>query len=106
MKQYLIQLKPLRVVLLFCALLTIILQPKLGTPASYSGWEMVQTLLMPALAPLFFMVILLDVLMATLWRTQSVGDEYLRYKRIQFADLAVVILLLIAWIPYFIVLLG
>lgn len=106
MTQFLIQLKPMRVLLLFCALLTIALQPESGTPPVYDGWEMVQTLLIPVLAPLFFMLLILDTLMATLWRSQTSGEERLRYKRIQIADLVAAGLLVLSWLPYFIALAG
>ncbi|MDZ7662146.1 hypothetical protein [Thiohalophilus sp.] len=104
MKQFLIQLKPLRVVLILGALLTIVLQPERGASPEYHGWEMVSTLLVPVLAPLFFMLMMLDALMASLWHSQTSGEEQLRYRRIRNTDLVVGGLLLLSWLPYFIAL--
>ena len=104
MKQYFIQLKPLRVALILAALLTIVLQPESGTTPEYHGWEMVSTLLVPVLAPLFFMLMILDALMASLWHSQTTGEEQLRYRRIRNTDLIVGGLLLLSWLPYFIAL--
>ena len=106
MKQFLTELKPLRAVLILCALLTIILQPEPGTTPVYHGWNVVPTLLVPVLAPLFFMLLMLDSLMASMLRSQSTGEEQSRYRRIRNTDLIVGGLLLLAWLPYFIALLS
>ncbi|TDY00978.1 hypothetical protein [Thiohalophilus thiocyanatoxydans] len=104
MKQFLIDLKPLRIALIICALLTIVLQPEPGTSPVYHGREMVSTLLVPVLAPLFFMLMMLDSLIATLWHSQTAGEEQQRYRRIRNTDLIIGGLLLLSWLPYFIAL--
>ena len=98
------QLKPLRVALLLCAVTTMVLKPDNGATAVYNGWEVVPTLLMPVFAVIFFMLLLLDTLMATVWKSQSSGSELLRYRRIQQVNLVATGLLLIIWLPYFIAL--
>ena len=50
------QLRPLRAALILGAIITILGKPAAGTPVVYAGWEMVSTLLIPVLAPLFFYV--------------------------------------------------
>ncbi|MDY6979468.1 MAG: hypothetical protein SV201_06270 [Pseudomonadota bacterium] len=106
MKQLLIELKPLRVVLILCALLTVILQPQPGASPVYHGWDVVPTLLIPVLAPLLFMLLMLDSLMTTMLRSQSSGEEHARYGRVRNTVLIAGILVLLAWLPYFIALMS
>lgn len=102
MKQLLIELKPLRIVLILCALLTVILQPEPGASPVYHGWDVVSTLLVPVLAPLLFMLLMLDALMTTVLRSQSTGEEQVRYGRVRNTVLIAGILVLLSWLPYFI----
>lgn len=104
MKQFLLDLKPLRVVLLLCAILTIILQPEAGTPPEYEDIGVVSTLLVPVLAPLFFMLLMLDAMMASMLGSQDTGESQQRYRRIRNTDLIVGGLVLLSWMPYFIAL--
>ncbi|MDZ7804044.1 hypothetical protein [Thiohalophilus sp.] len=106
MKQLLIELKPLRIVLILCALLTVILQPEPGASPVYHGWGVVPTLLIPVLAPLLFMLLMLDSLMTTMLRSQSTGEEHARYGRVRNTVLVAGILVLLAWLPYFIALMS
>ncbi len=106
MKQLLIELKPLRIVLILCALLTVILQPEPGASPVYHGWDLVPTLLIPVLAPLLFMLLMLDSLMTTMLRSQSTGEEHARYGRVRNTVLVAGILVLLAWLPYFIALMS
>ncbi|MEJ2143187.1 MAG: hypothetical protein P8Y24_12690 [Gammaproteobacteria bacterium] len=94
------QLKPLRIVLIVCALLTIVLRPEPGTEAVYEGTQLITTLLVPVLAPILFMLLLLDTLMSSIWVTQTQGDEKKRYRNNIIINLCVAILLLYFWIPY------
>ena len=102
MKQLLIDLKPLRVALILCAVVTVILQPAQGASPVYEGWGVVPTLLMPVLAPLFFMLLMLDALMTSVLRSQASGQEQARYRRVRNTVLVAGILLLLSWLPYFI----
>lgn len=102
MKKLLLELKPLRIVLILGAVITVILQPEPGVSPVYEGWEVVRTLLMPVLAPLFFMLLMLDALMTTMLRSQSTGEERARYGRVRNTVLIIGVLLLLSWLPYFI----
>lgn len=106
MKQLLIDLKPLRVVLILCAAVTVVLQPEPGLSPVYEGWGVIPTLLMPVLAPLFFMLLMLDALMTTVLRSQATGEEEARYRRVRNTVLVAGILLLLSWLPYFITLMN
>ena len=99
------KLRPMRVVLLSLAVLSLIFKAKTGTPVSYDGWPMIETVFIPVMAPLIIMVLLLDTLIATIWFTQTTGDEKNRYKLILGCNLVTVIIMLSLWIPFFIALL-
>ena len=94
------QLKPMRVLLIGCALLTIVLRPEPGSEVVYEGAQMFTTLLIPVVAPIFFMLLLLDTLMSTIWLTQTEGDEKSRYRNNIIINLTVVGLLLYFWLPF------
>ena len=101
MKQLIMQLNPMRAVLLAAALLTLAFRPLAEAGADYSGWQFLPNLFIPVLVPMLVMVLCLDALMATVWKSQSSGDELRRYRMIQRADLAVVVLLVAAWISFY-----
>jgi len=98
--KFLKQLKPMRVILVLCALATIVFRPAPGSEVIYEGAQMFQTLLIPVLAPIFFMLLLLDSLMSTIWLTQTSGEEKQRYRMNIIINLSVVALLLYFWIPF------
>ena len=104
LKQFLIQLKPMRVALFLFVLTTIILKPMAGAEVAYSGWQIVPTLLVPILVPIFLMLVLLDTLMAAVWKSESVGEEKSRYQLILRVNLLSAGLLLVVWIPFYIAL--
>lgn len=96
------QLKLLRIMLLTAALIIIVLAPGADSTVSYEGWAMVPTLLLPTLAPLIFMVLLLDSLMSRVWMIDAKGSERNKFKNIIKVNLFVVLLLVLAWAPFFI----
>jgi hypothetical protein len=94
------QLKPMRILLITCALLTIVFRPEPGTAAIYEGVELIKTVIVPVMAPIMFMLLLLDSLMSTIWFTQTEADEKKRYRNNIIINLSVVGLLLYFWIPF------
>lgn len=96
------QMKPLRVMLAILALLLSIFSPAAGTSANYEGIAVLQTLIMPALTPLIFMVLLLDALMNRVWLIDAKGDDVVKFRNIMRVDLLLVAIIFIVWIPYFI----
>jgi hypothetical protein len=95
------RLGPLRVVLLLCVALILVLTPAPGTQAIYGGWGLVRTVLVPVLAPLLFMVLLLDALMARVFMSDAEGDARRRLRAIVLLDLVVAGVLVLVWIPYY-----
>lgn len=99
--EHLRNLGGLRVVLLVAVVILLILVPTPGTRAVYSGWPLITTLLVPVLAPLVFMLLLLDALMAWVFLTDAVGGTRRRWRAIVFINLIAAIVLLLRWLPYY-----
>lgn len=99
-RQLLKWLRPLRLMLLFGALVLLVLRPAPGTPPAYAGWDMVPTLVAPSILPLLFMVLLLDAIMAAV-QLASYPGERRRYQTVIGVDLGMALLLLLWWWPYF-----
>lgn len=95
-------LKPLRMMLALLAILVVLFAPTPGTRVVYEGWAMIQTLLLPTLAPLIFMVLLLDALMGRVWLVDAQGTEKAKFKTIIRVNLFLALLILLVWIPFFI----
>lgn len=92
----------LRIGLWLFALTVMILAPRPGTPAVYSGWELVPTLMAPVLAPILMQVLLLDALMSRVWMSAHTGAARERYRLILWINLGVTALTTLWWLPYFI----
>ena len=54
-----------------------------------------------ACVPMVFMGLLLDALMSRVWMVDTEGLERKRFKTIMIIDLFVAMLLIVAWLPYF-----
>lgn len=100
LRQLLNWLGPLRVMLVLGTLAVMLLRPAPGTPPVYSGWGMLPTLVVPALVPLFFMVLLLDAIMGAVWLASSPGERR-RYRTVIGVSLGMALLLVLWWWPYF-----
>ena len=97
------KLKPLRIILLVSALLTIVLRFIFrDVPLETSDWAVLGNILMPVLAPILFMLLMLDALMSRVWISQTEGAEQQRMKLIMRVDLVAGGLLLLYWLPFFI----
>jgi len=94
-------LGPLRIGLVALAILVMAMAPRPGAPAVLEGTQMLSTLVAPALAPIVFMVLMLDALMGRVMMGSASGAERMRYRRIVMTNLAAGILLFLWWTPYF-----
>ena len=98
---YLKSLGLLRGGLIVLGILNVLIRPEPGSYISYSGWEMVQTLVAPAAAPLFIMVILFDALMSKIRASDSSGEESTRFHIILWTELAAVAFMIVMWLPFY-----
>lgn len=98
------ELGALRILLAALAVLVLALAPRPGTPAVMEGWRMFPTLIVPTLAPLVFLVLMLDALMARVHMTSVTGGALARYRRIVTVDLLLGLVVAAWWAPYFVAL--
>jgi len=101
MKSILVDLRPMRIVLLSVVLISIIFKPAAGTEIVYEGWPIFSTLLLPVFSPILLMLLWLDSLIAKLWSTQTQGKEQARYKMILRINLVLSFIFIAVWWPYF-----
>ena len=92
---------PLRFALIAATIASIILRPEIGTKLSYEGWGMVPGLLAPVITPILFMLLLLDAIMAMVYRSDKPVEVKARYLRIVILNLVLAIGLFNYWLPFY-----
>ena len=103
--RYLKQLGPLRLLLIACGLVALVARPPAGTPTSLEGWDFVYTVVIPVVAPIVFVLLLLDALMSRVFMNASDNPQLRqRMATILITNLLVAGALLIAWAPFMIAL--
>ena len=96
----------LRLLLCLGVVFVTVLAPLAGDDVFYSGWQMVPTLVAPAVMPIFFFIILLDTMMCLVYRLDNTGNERRRLIWIVRIELALLVVMTLAWLPAFYRLLG
>lgn len=91
----------MRLCLLGAVVVTLVMIPAPGTRAIYSGWPLVTTVLIPVLAPLLFMLLLLDALMARVFLTDAEGPTRRRLRAVILINLIAAAALLLRWLPFY-----
>lgn len=91
----------LRLLLLCAALMSLVVVPTPGSRAVYEGWGLVTSVLLPVLAPLLFMGLLLDALMTRIFAGDAEGAARSRLRTISWINLAIAVVLLLRWLPYY-----
>ncbi|RFA29831.1 hypothetical protein CAI21_08315 [Alkalilimnicola ehrlichii] len=103
--QFLCQLGVLRLMLLGASLFTVFMVGLVDTASYESNWDLFRGGVVPAMAPILFLLIMFDVLMAKVWKSEAKAEAdteaYARWTRIIWTDLAVAGLMLLAWGPFF-----
>lgn len=94
----------LRSLLALAGVLFILFATQPGTVPVYSGWPMVSTLLVPVVAPMVFMLLLLDALMGRVLMTDMHGAERDRRRMSVLVNLLLAAGLLLFWLPYYLAL--
>lgn len=95
------KLGALRVALALLALFTIVMAPAAGTTPIYSGWGVVSTVIVVALAPMILMLLLLDALMGRVFMVDATGAERQRFGLVVKTNLVLAAVLVGFWAPYF-----
>jgi len=102
LKTILTYMKPLRVAFAVIAILVAVFAADAGTKANYHGVQVLLTLILPALTPLVFLVLLLDALMNRVWLVDAAEQDVPRFRTVMRIDLLLAALIFIRWIPYFV----
>ncbi|MFT5113679.1 MAG: cell division protein FtsW (lipid II flippase) [Parasphingorhabdus sp.] len=92
---------PLRLIHAAVILVLVVSAPFAGGVPAHSGWSMWPSLLAPAIAPMFFFVMGLDILMAAVYRSSAEGKERQRFGWVLKVDIFLLLLLFVAWWPFF-----
>lgn len=93
---------PLRLVLLTVVVLAIILRPEPGVRLEHEGLEVIPNLLAPVLTPIFFMLLLLDAMMAMVYRSDKTDQVRRDYLLIVLTNLILAVTLIVYWAPFYI----
>jgi hypothetical protein len=104
MLNFLKELRSLRIAMAGTTFFVAICSRFAGGDMQYSGWAMMPTLIVPALVPLLFFILLLDALMTWVFRVDAKGSDRERLGRILMFDIGLVVLLVVSWAGYFIAL--
>jgi hypothetical protein len=92
---------PLRLALIGMVLADMLLRPLPGGSYSFEGWHIASDLLAPVLSPILLMLLLLDAMMAMVYRSDKSGLVRQQYLVIALFDLLLAISFLLYWLPYF-----
>lgn len=92
---------PLRWALVTLVLVDMLLRPQPGGPYSFEGFHVVTDLLAPVLSPILFMLLLLDAMMAMVYRSDKTGMERKHYLIFALFDFGLAITFLLYWLPFF-----
>lgn len=65
------------------------------------GWDIILSIVVPAMPPLLFMVYGLDLLMSRVWRSEFGTEQVARFDTIAIFDMVMMALLAIVWLPVF-----
>ena len=97
----------LRIGLLSLALVNIlpplieIMLPRVASTNEHSFWEALTSVITPAMAPLFMVVLLFDYLMSKMRAADATGSQRASYVTIGRIELAILGITLLFWVPYF-----
>jgi len=100
-RSFVARLGPLRAVLLCAAIVLLVMVPTPGARAVYEGWGLVTSVLLPVLAPLMFMGLLLDALMTRIFAGDAEGAARSQLRTVSWVNLAIAVVLLLRWLPYY-----
>lgn len=106
LKQLLVDLGALRLLLGGLAVLMVVFAPSASIETQRSGWGLVVTGVLPALGPMVFMVLLLDMLMSRVFMADADTAGKRRYRRAILFDGAMALFILLSWLPFLLALLA
>jgi len=81
--------------------LFILTAPFASGETQLSGWAMMPTLIAPALVPILFFVFPLDMTMSAVYMSGKSAEHKPRYRFIIAMDFVLLLMLILAWLPFF-----
>ncbi len=93
-------LGPLRFVLLLSVVILILAAPFVGEKTVMHGWQMMTTVIFPVMVPMYFFVLPLDMTMCGILMQDKPQSVRTNYKRIIWFEVGLLLLLLLAWLPF------
>lgn len=99
----------MRIGLLLVSLLCIIFRPGTDPDTELSGLGLITGTIIPVIAPMVFMVLLLDFIMARIFLSDAkVNNPELvtRFQRISWVNLIMAAAIFLSWLPFFLSLRG
>jgi hypothetical protein len=90
----------LRLLLLGTALVLIALAPFSGGRVSFDGLAIVTTLLAPVVFSIFMFLLPLDMAMTAVFMSDASGPRHAALKRALITEVAIFVLLMLAWLPF------
>ena len=100
MLSFLKSLGPLRFILLFSVVVLIFAAPFAGGKSIMHGWQMATTIIFPVMVPMYFFVLPLDMTMCGILMQDKSQNTRTNYKRIIWFEIILLIILLLAWLPF------
>lgn len=91
----------LRILMILLAIALMALRPWADAEVIYGEWSMIPTLVAPALVPIVFMGLWLDVIMCFVFKSDKTGAVRKMYKIAIVADVTTVLVLLLVWLTFF-----
>jgi uncharacterized membrane protein len=91
----------LRLSLVGMVLLDMSLRPIPGTSPDYESTRAVIGMVASAMAPILFMLLLLDGIMTLIYMSSMPLERKRKYRLVLLANLLLAVILLVHWLPYF-----
>jgi len=91
----------LRLSLMAFVLIDMLARPLPGTTPDYESSHAMVQMMMAALAPILFMLLLLDAIMTLVYMSSMAAERKPTYRLILVTNLVVAVIFFIYWLPYF-----
>ena len=90
----------LRLMLGLLVLLVCAASPFSEGPAAYAGWRLATTVIAPALFVMLVFLLPLDMIMSAVFMSGGDGEVRRRFRRIILAELGLLVLMVLVWMPF------
>ncbi len=91
----------LRLILLTTALVTILLMPFVDITAAPSGWGLISSAVLPALAPMVVMILMLDLIMCQVLKHDADPQRKRDLNVLSVLYAVLIVAVFFSWVPIF-----